>query len=97
MTEEDAKKKWCPFVSAAVAEASGDDAALVSFNRIALRNSRNVQIPAACKCLGSACMAWRSTNPRVIDVTGWSQDEIDNLQTAGLVARGFCGLAGVPQ
>jgi len=45
MTEEEAKKKWCPFRR------------YVSLDGLGLFNGTNPRL----NCLGSQCMAWRAT------------------------------------
>lgn len=59
MTEEEAKKKWCPHTQVAVVE-SGAASNRESF---ALASQKGYDL-----CLGSACMAWRwSVGPMAND------------------------------
>lgn len=46
MTEDEAKTKWCPF-------------AIASGKRFAINRAPEGEINNSCKCLGTACMAWR--------------------------------------
>lgn len=48
MTEDEAKKKWCPFARNAKAEDYGCQ------NRLAWGEPDK-----SCMCIGTACMAWR--------------------------------------
>lgn len=51
MTEDEAKKKWCPF-------ARGEDPAGANrWSGIPARPNMD-----SCACLGSACMVWRWEN-----------------------------------
>ncbi len=59
MTEDEAKKKWCPFVRLVVADATGADPSSVAANRVGVRGTREVKLPDAACCIASACMAWR--------------------------------------
>jgi hypothetical protein len=67
LTEEEAKKRWCPFSRVATTNANSP-----SWNRLSGRQKENgpltMQTPEATLCIGSQCMAWRwSVTP-----TGWS-------------------------
>lgn len=86
MTEDEARTRWCPF--SRVRQLHGGVAAS-SINRIDLDE---YPIPAACRCLASACMAWR-----------WHQSdtfkyEADmKFRATGVritPTEGYCGLAG---
>lgn len=86
MTEEEAKKRYCP--TARMLEAK------------------------MCKCMGSACMAWRGSVSREweVEVNGeiqiWFQDPSKDYglaQNEGVKFKelpvsvtGYCGLAGEP-
>ena len=63
VTEEEARKKWCPFVRLmSVAKRDGKrDTAVTAFNRIALTSdaATHDMSPAAARCIASECMAWR--------------------------------------
>lgn len=62
MTEDDARKKWCPF--ARVGDWNEGDKAGVSLNRY---RDPDTEIPDFALCIASACMAWHT---EVIDVRG---------------------------
>lgn len=52
MTEDEAKKRWCPF------------ARLYNMNRAhEMVSAPEPEWPAQCACIASACMAWRWTDP----------------------------------
>jgi len=82
MTEEEAKKRWCPFARV----ISGDDperAPNGPYNRDHWITDEGVEDTIhRSTCIASDCMAWRVE--KYIDVN-------DNT-----IARGFCGLAGQP-
>jgi hypothetical protein len=89
MTEEEAKTKWCPFARIAVPFTSTETDKIVgvgSANRVGLSprvsigGSTDRSNPESARCLGSACMAWRTSE----------------TYGDGSVYRGFCGLAGKP-
>jgi hypothetical protein len=52
VTELDAMKKWCPFARG----AAGTDTTAVTLNRDSWGRPHS-----DCLCLGSDCMAWRTT------------------------------------
>jgi hypothetical protein len=87
LTEAQAKEKWCPF--ARVAEPwrwanSGEPQHPASVNRgsDALLEAGNL----GTRCLGSGCMAWRSTALIV------PRDQA--VDDSAREPHGFCGLAG---
>jgi hypothetical protein len=78
-TEKEARQCWCPFARAAISDGT--------FAATANRAIEKTVEIEGCRCVASACMAWR-----------WV-DEVDEIH--GTVAttkriRGFCGLAGRP-
>lgn len=84
MTEDEAKTKWCPLYR--VTNASGytlDNRApndpTVSHEMAAFPRYR---------CIGSACMAWRTT---VVPTD--SGNDVFNIQNKII---GYCGLVGAP-
>lgn len=85
MTEDEAKTKWCPFARTLTVLDSGDT--LPPANRLSVAETILVTgdplSPEACRCIGSACMAWR-------EKTSFRGD------TCTETVSGFCGLAGAP-
>lgn len=51
MTEDEAKKRWCPF---SMTFGHG-----VSLNRINFDAAQSPDVRKQTRCLGSGCMAWR--------------------------------------
>lgn len=90
MTEESAKKKWCPQVRSVIAEAMDEVETKVmhgstSFNRVFKDGNINI---TANLCFGSDCMMWRA-----IFTEGYN----DGLEVVpGHYHEGYCGLAGKP-
>lgn len=105
MTEEEARKKWCPHVRFAMHEGDGAGAA----------NRADVGFKDWNTCLGSDCMAWRKmlVGPFywMVELDGkpevrWAWDPTEAESYKGRVKvsgphspadEGFCGLAGAPQ
>lgn len=60
MTEDEARKKWCPFARLIATGAEGQDVALpdasAGFNRPTLGPPDDL---ANAACMASSCMAWR--------------------------------------
>ncbi len=95
MTEEEAKKRWCPFArcfpdnSEGMTDGAGNRWTLDQDDKPNAFGNDN-------KCIGSACMAWRWFHPghdpdlprQFPDVIG---SELNKRRDIG-----FCGLAGKP-
>lgn len=90
-TEDEAKTKWCPFARVTTGARKAGAVNLMggaaTFNRVAYPEGDGMacdQTPMT-KCLGSACMAWRS-------------GIFDHQRNLALGDRtpnvGYCGLAG---
>lgn len=88
-TEEEAKERWCPFVSY---ERNASN----RWHRQAHRNpetgeqftASEVDNPEQCRCIASQCMAWR-----------WAEqghDAGDFSNTPEHPSTGYCGLASDP-
>lgn len=90
MTEEEAKGKWCPFARSPDNDKEGTWAA----------NRRRLgAIDGGCKCIASACMAWRWDGRW--DEGGTFLKRIGHGSYSGKIGEtqgdGYCGLAGKPQ
>jgi hypothetical protein len=88
LTEDEAKKRWCPFANVGFGGRFGGAA----FNRFQITGQTaagqvveegELKIPAGAKCLGSGCMAWRPQPQGPFDKS-----------TGEEAAHGRCGLAG---
>jgi hypothetical protein len=84
LTEEEAKKRWCPHARIFQSNVSS-----LSFNRhLEIKNgniSRMLDVPPGAQCIGSKCMAWTWIDPD-------KPMEID-LVTSDVEPRlGRCGL-----
>jgi len=94
VTEDEARKKWCPF--ARVPDGGGVTGAVTATNRHAGRKTGGDGKPRILRgnamCIGSECMAWRKAEIiRRVDGGGYA------LSTYTTRTVGFCGLAGTPQ
>lgn len=69
-SEDEARKRWCPFARI--------EAATSAINRL---DVGEVRWPIGCRCIASACMAWR-----------WWNDPAPPK-----AREGFCGLARQPE
>ena len=56
LTEQEAKEKWCPFVRAYNGVTAVNTEYTVNTSKNSTHDARN---PALCRCIASACMAWR--------------------------------------
>lgn len=97
-TEEEAKTKWCPFamtfgrLSAPIAGSAHTEDHYGPQNRGAAMG-----LPlSACKCIGSACMAWQQLPELWIDPENPEQRYAAKHKTTMQMEtpRGYCGLAG---
>lgn len=79
MTEDEAKTKWCPFVRYNYTLHSSN-ASANRWKQSEPRDEPHALNPVPCRCIGSACMAWRTS----------SFGETKQNRTT----IGFCGLAG---
>jgi len=79
VTEQEAKTKWCPFANSHYIGGN--------------RGASDKQNPSQCRCIGSACMAWRTYPPEE-----WGKNEPPyHPSNVGIQPDdGFCGLAGKP-
>lgn len=84
MNEDEAKKKWCPMVRAAVSmetgfgSPSGFNAGLTAHG-----------LSKAGSCIGSACMMWRYSRNSSMNIGALEIPSSDGTD-------GFCGIAGKP-
>ena len=56
ITEEEARKKWCPFARDSLLEECRDGVTSYSFNRAV--GCGTGKLPENCLCIASDCMAW---------------------------------------
>lgn len=90
MTEDEARRRWCPFGMQPIAGYAQPSSGLSTSQTYVISGNRaQGDVPA---CLASQCMAWRWKDPKVLR-------EID-LVTADVVdeqpRRGYCGAFGRP-
>jgi hypothetical protein len=78
MTEDEARKMWCPFVRVADSLDATPPAANCTAGPDADRT------PDWASCVGSLCMAWRLKEPLTVH----------EIEYYGGKAQGYCGLAG---
>lgn len=86
VTEEQAKKKWCPMSRSIWGSGDGSS---VSGNR-----NEDGSLSKADKCCGMLCMMWRSLPPR--HNVYWKDGEQIIERIGNGVEEGYCGLAGNP-
>ena len=116
MTEEEAKTKWCPFARSIPARRAKDgsiehDGGVPAFNRYNTDEKGVTTLPGSGMCIGSACMAWRSSkpeieygsavvgkdgNPLAFEPLGEGWAFTATRRWARETPSGFCGLAGHP-
>lgn len=106
VTEEEAKKKWCPMVRCAGID-DDDEAVRGAGNCDVL--SRN---PEDCRCIASDCMAWRWSGPQEYERPiqnekpggdGWEENGFceyangrEKKWKRPIPRTGFCGVGGTP-
>lgn len=88
MTEEEARKKWCPHVrqSAVMRQEDGREH-LITYNRSYTEN-----LPG-CRCIAADCMAWRWESKPIPGNRTNNDFDVPGSDTPGI---GYCGLAGKP-
>lgn len=105
-TEDEARKKWCPFARVVECDLEGEVLEPIAVGN---RSTVNTAHPKA-RCMASACMAWRwSDEPREVgtdqqcDECGGQgvlgSDECPHCVSGYLIEGvlvGYCGLAGEP-
>jgi len=81
MTEDEAKKKWCPMVRAGDVNTYGCATLAGAWNsymqKVDVDKYKLIRNPKEARCLASKCMMWRE-------------------YVADLELYGYCGLAGKP-
>ena len=101
MTEEEAKKKWCPEVRLSAISENGKHYYAASRDRCFFvpPNTKDPERDIT-KCIASACMMWRWENQdiwinRVEE--GEKVSGMDTQEAADCLPRlGYCGLGGKP-
>lgn len=81
LTEDEAKKKWCPLARAR--------------NGYAAVNRDRGDPYVDCLCIASACMAWRKVDQIGIGPNGEKRDRDMDGRTRW-IDRGYCGAFGNP-
>lgn len=114
MTEAEATERWCPFSRAAIypQAASGQSRDVISGNRVRDTDLDSMPTIDACRCIASACMAWRETSDVFVRTNvksgapdspplGGDWDKIVGLggveMWQRIEKRGYCGIAGRPE
>jgi len=103
MTEEEAKDRWCPFARCEGAYAYGNPVHNRAWDKGKVRDKDGparkaaVLLPPASFCIGSACMAWRETQPSSFKMVPARNPTPEAMyEKRPVVAEGYCGLAGKP-
>lgn len=90
LTEQEAAERWCPFVRY---RAAYDDTASNRWKQSAPADQPDALNPIACRCIGSACMAWRWESRPDRSVSAGQGVRLDVMPPTS--HRGYCGLAGL--
>ena len=98
MTETEAREKWCPMARTPSMVGMDGDPCGGGYPAINRRPGGRLPPPAPCRCIASACMAWR-----------WAPDDDDwvdeQIRVPGAPSyttqnvpprRGYCGAFGRP-
>ena len=95
MTEDEARKKWCPF--ARVAAPADSEAGGTAGNRWG--DTDPTHPASGYRCIASDCMAWRGYETAAFKVRaeGEFRSSGRRLKPTGADVLGYCGLAGKPQ
>jgi hypothetical protein len=92
-TEEEARRKWCPFARYASHQDSIGPALIVPEGREPLYEDGRM-ITAPQKCIASECMAWRKRETD--EFITRAEAEFKRTGKRLTSDTGYCGLAGVP-
>lgn len=102
MTEDEAKKKWCPESRMTPSDADGNvDLQSPVLNRVEIKSK--AVIPRGAMCIGSACMAFRKTVTRKEisyadpDPAGIIIPELGLTRKFIVTEDVYCGKAGKPE
>ena len=79
MTEDEAKKKWCPFVR------TGLTAGMAVNRHVADSRGAIDGVFDETRCLGSGCMMWKWLSPTAHTIARGAQE---------IKTKGYCGLSG---
>ncbi len=90
MTEDEAKKKWCPFVRVS---CNADNTRLFDNRGHAMKEGDNTHL----LCLGSECMLWRTTGKSYLPKGAAKRTEVSTKVTIPIGIKdvqlvGRCGL-----
>jgi hypothetical protein len=88
LTEDEAKAKWCPFVRIDAYPRGLGVGAAPAVNRAHEMNGDFTTVEPKCRCIGSACMAWRREPPVIVPADSVTPEMLAREP------RGYCGLAG---
>lgn len=110
-TEEEARKRWCPFARQPMYYRDGNGSPIVKadfptpgINRL-LNKDNSIVGPTGCRCIASECMAWRWDEEKSDNMNAdWSArepmqrtpDEHEKVHGPCPDKGGYCGLAGKP-
>jgi len=95
MTENEAKRKWCPMVRLGQS----------NMNQPAINRQPDADVPSGARCIGMACMMWRQDqkpNPDWKPSSGmmssypYQDTRFDTPMYIADETSGHCGLAGRP-
>jgi hypothetical protein len=89
MTEDEAKKKWCPFTRLLTVDKNTGEpvsGSAAGYNRMPFEFEQAV-LPSAV-CIGSQCMAWRWER------AGGARNAVEAALAGKSKTDGHCGLAG---
>jgi hypothetical protein len=101
ITEEEARKKWCPFARVLVDRQSNDEN-ITSANRLENLGVGGCDLDwDAPRCIASECMAWRVAKtenvPTGKDVAvEYKPGRFKTAPEMTTIVHGYCGLAGAP-
>lgn len=93
MTEDEARKKWCPFARVGFyAPATMNYPAETAF--LGNREAQDGSPASGATCIGSDCMAWRKTGDVFLNAATGALTDRDLTGNGRWIQKGRCGLAG---